>query len=46
MLTDEYGSRVEAVIDCVVNHPREGEPSFPQWKAEKDAVLASLKVID
>ncbi|KAF8365921.1 hypothetical protein PRIPAC_83750, partial [Pristionchus pacificus] len=33
----------QAVIDTVVNGPKEGEPSYGQWKKEKDAVLASLK---
>lgn len=26
-----------------MNGPKEGEPSYGQWKKEKDAVLASLK---
>ncbi|CAB3408577.1 unnamed protein product [Caenorhabditis bovis] len=33
----------QAVIDTVVNPPKEGEPSYELWKKEKDAVLASLK---
>ncbi|PAV84251.1 hypothetical protein WR25_16845 [Diploscapter pachys] len=33
----------QAVIDCVVNPPQPGEPSYDLWKRERDAVLASLK---
>ncbi|ULU10453.1 hypothetical protein L3Y34_014621 [Caenorhabditis briggsae] len=33
----------QAVIDAVVNPPKEGEPSYALWKKEKDDVLASLK---
>ena len=30
-------------MDCVVNPPRPGEPSFPLFEQERQAVLASLK---
>ncbi|CAI5439058.1 unnamed protein product [Caenorhabditis angaria] len=33
----------QAVIDAVVNPPKEGQPSYALWKKERDAVLASLK---
>lgn len=33
----------QAAIDCVVNPPREGEPSFEQFECEKNKVLAQLK---
>ncbi|CCD61912.1 alanine transaminase [Caenorhabditis elegans] len=33
----------QAVIDAVVNPPKEGDASYALWKQEKDAVLASLK---
>ncbi|CAI4230224.1 unnamed protein product [Auanema sp. JU1783] len=33
----------QAVIDTVVNPPKEGDPSYPKWLQEKNAVLASLK---
>ncbi|KAG5887845.1 hypothetical protein JTB14_005611 [Gonioctena quinquepunctata] len=33
----------QATIDCVVNPPREGEPSYKQFMEEKNAVLGSLK---
>lgn len=33
----------QAVIDTVVNPPKEGDPSYPQWLKERTAVLASLK---
>ncbi|CAD6196498.1 unnamed protein product [Caenorhabditis auriculariae] len=33
----------QAVIDAVVNPPKPGEPSYEQWKKERDSVLASLK---
>jgi len=33
----------QAVMDCVVNPPRPGEPSFPLFEQERQAVLASLK---
>ncbi|KAG0712674.1 Alanine aminotransferase 2 [Chionoecetes opilio] len=32
----------QAVMECVVNPPREGELSYDQFMAEKSAVLASL----
>lgn len=31
-------------MDCVVNPPQPGEPSYTQFKAEKDEVLKSLAV--
>lgn len=31
-------------MDCVVNPPQPGEPSYKQFKAEKDEVLKSLAV--
>ncbi|KAK0425275.1 hypothetical protein QR680_009118 [Steinernema hermaphroditum] len=33
----------QVVIDCVVNPPKQGEPSHDQWLEEKTAVLKSLK---
>ncbi|KAI6180408.1 Alanine transaminase [Aphelenchoides besseyi] len=33
----------QAVIDCVVNPPKRGDPSYEQWAREKEAVLTSLK---
>lgn len=32
----------QAVMECVVNPPREGEPSFKQFMSEKEKVLSSL----
>lgn len=32
----------QAVMDCVVAPPKEGEPSYATWKKEKDSVLKSL----
>ncbi|OQV20788.1 Alanine aminotransferase 2-like [Hypsibius exemplaris] len=32
----------QACIDCVVNPPREGEPSYESFQAEKQGVLKSL----
>lgn len=32
----------QVVMDCVVNHPREGEPSYALWKKERDGVLTEL----
>uniref|UniRef100_A0A1B6CHN5 alanine transaminase n=2 Tax=Clastoptera arizonana TaxID=38151 RepID=A0A1B6CHN5_9HEMI len=32
----------QTVMDCVVNPPKPGEPSYEQYKAEKDGVLQSL----
>ncbi|XP_050692956.1 alanine aminotransferase 1-like [Eriocheir sinensis] len=32
----------QAVMDCVVNPPRKGEPSYEQFTSEKNAVLSSL----
>ncbi|EGT34247.1 hypothetical protein CAEBREN_31397 [Caenorhabditis brenneri] len=45
MISAELYSTVlgQAVIDAVVNPPKEGEPSYALWKKERDAVLASLK---
>lgn len=34
----------QAAIDCVVNTPRPGEPSYEQFNKEKTAVLDSLKI--
>lgn len=36
--------RLQTVMDCVVNPPQPGEPSYKQFKAEKDEVLKSLAV--
>lgn len=33
----------QAVVECVVNSPREGEPSFATFEAEKKEVLESLQ---
>lgn len=33
----------QAVIDCVVNPPRKGDPSYELWNKERTQVLASLK---
>lgn len=33
----------QAVMDCVVNPPRKGDPSYELWNKEKTAVLESLK---
>lgn len=33
----------QATIDCVVNPPRPGEPSYEQFQAEKNKVLCDLK---
>lgn len=33
----------QVVMDCVVNKPKPGDPSYNLWKAEKDAVLDGLK---
>ncbi|VDD85102.1 unnamed protein product [Enterobius vermicularis] len=33
----------QAVVDCVVNPPRKGDPSYDRWVSEKNAVLGSLK---
>lgn len=33
----------QCAIDCIVRPPREGDPSYAQFKAEQTAVLASLK---
>nr|AJP75146.1 alanine aminotransferase [Leptinotarsa decemlineata] len=33
----------QATLDCVVNPPRKGEPSYEQFMKEKNAVLGSLK---
>ncbi|KAI6238262.1 Alanine transaminase [Aphelenchoides fujianensis] len=33
----------QAVMDCVVNPPKKGDPSYEQWAEEKAAVLKSLK---
>lgn len=32
----------QACMDCVVNPPRPGEPSYQLWKTETDSTLASL----
>lgn len=32
----------QVVMDCVVNPPKPDDPSYEQWIAEKEAVLASL----
>ncbi|XP_022919921.1 alanine aminotransferase 1 [Onthophagus taurus] len=34
----------QTVIDSVVNHPREGDPSYATWIKEKNDVLDSLKL--
>uniref|UniRef100_U5ER68 alanine transaminase n=1 Tax=Corethrella appendiculata TaxID=1370023 RepID=U5ER68_9DIPT len=34
----------QAAIDCVVNPPKKGEPSYEKFIKEKNAVLESLKV--
>ena len=33
----------QAVIDCVVNPPKPGDPSYEQWLMEKNGILVSLK---
>ncbi|KAI1729704.1 aminotransferase class I and II domain-containing protein [Ditylenchus destructor] len=33
----------QAVMDCIVNHPKSGEPSYDLWIKEKTAILDSLK---
>ncbi|KAK6632769.1 hypothetical protein RUM43_013540 [Polyplax serrata] len=33
----------QTVVECIVNPPREGEPSYPVYKKEREAVLAELK---
>uniref|UniRef100_A0A182PL20 alanine transaminase n=1 Tax=Anopheles epiroticus TaxID=199890 RepID=A0A182PL20_9DIPT len=33
----------QAVLDCVVNPPQKGEPSYEQFEKEKKAVLESLR---
>ena len=33
----------QAAIDCVVNPPKPGEPSYEKWISEKTTVLSSLK---
>lgn len=33
----------QATIDCVVNPPREGEPSYEQFMSERNKVLSDLK---
>lgn len=33
---------LQAVMECVVNPPKEGEPSYEQFQAEKKGVLSSL----
>ncbi|CAH0386946.1 unnamed protein product [Bemisia tabaci] len=33
----------QTTMDCVVNPPREGEPSYKHYKQEKDQILNSLK---
>lgn len=38
------GNTLQTVMDCVVNPPHPGEPSYEKFKAEKDAVLKSLAV--
>lgn len=35
----------QAALYCVVNPPKQGEPSYNQWTCEKDAVLEALKVV-
>ena len=32
----------QAVMDCIVKPPREGEPSYEQWARERRGVLDSL----
>lgn len=32
----------QAVMDCVVAPPKEGEPSYPLWKKERESVLKAL----
>merc|ERR1712179_332645 len=34
----------QAVMDCVVNMPKPGDPSYDLWFKEKSDVLSSLKV--
>lgn len=34
----------QAALYCIVNPPKPGEPSYEQWKCEKDEVLGQLKV--
>jgi len=29
-------------MDCIAAPPKEGDPSYPLWKKEKDGVLRSL----
>jgi alanine transaminase len=33
----------QAALDCVVNPPKQGDPSYELWLKEKTAVLDSLK---
>jgi hypothetical protein len=33
----------QCMVDCMVNPPREGEPSFPLYKREYDAIYKGLK---
>ena len=33
----------QVAIDCGVAPPKEGDPSYPLWKKERDAILDSLK---
>lgn len=32
----------QVAVDCMVRHPREGDPSYPLWKKETDAIHAAL----
>ena len=33
---------LQVAMDCVVDHPKPGDPSFEQWAKEKTDVLRSL----
>ncbi|EEB17528.1 Alanine aminotransferase, putative [Pediculus humanus corporis] len=33
----------QTVVECIVNPPREGEPSYPLYKEEREQVLSELK---
>lgn len=32
----------QCLVECMVNPPREGDPSYPQYRSEYDAIHASL----
>ena len=35
----------QVAVDCMVRHPREGDPSYPLWKKETDAIQAACTVM-